>query len=256
MIAREQSISLFDAIDIAITEKKVKGKAAENLVSFTQKIIKMAELLKEQSHVDVIDTTLNECGYIEMWKMQNTEDAKDRLDNIKELLRGLGDYNNLQEYLEHVSLLSANDSNASENQVNIMTMHAAKGLEFETVFLAGWEEGIFPSQKTLEETGTKGLEEERRLAYVGITRAKKNLYISYANSRMVFGRYQYSTPSRFIDELPKDCFSINNAIGLKNLKQQKQEYVDNSWYQPSTTTATFSDEQEVSGLKKRATRLS
>ena len=139
-----------------------------------------------------------------MWKNDKSLEAEGRVENIKELLRGLQDAGSIHEFLERVSLVMDNDNDEQGNMVSIMTLHAAKGLEFDTVFLPGWEEGVFPHQKSLDENGAAGLEEERRLAYVGITRAKRQLTISFAANRYTYGQWQTSISSRFIDELPKD----------------------------------------------------
>jgi DNA helicase-2/ATP-dependent DNA helicase PcrA len=139
-----------------------------------------------------------------MWKNDTAPDAQSRIENIKELLHALEEFESITDFLEHVSLVTDIDSLDQEQMVNIMTLHSAKGLEFDTVFLAGWEEGLFPHQRSLDDSGTRGLEEERRLAYVGLTRAKKQAYILAAANRRIYGQYQNSIPSRFIDELPQE----------------------------------------------------
>lgn len=209
--ARENGMSMYDGIERAKAEGVIKGKAASAISEFAGEISKWRESLKSKNHWEVVDDVLLDTGYIEMWKAEGTDEAKDRIENIKELLRSLEEYGDLTEFLEHVSLLTDVDSMVDDNRVNIMTMHAAKGLEFETVFLAGWEEGIFPSQKAIDENGKSALEEERRLAYVAITRAKKNLYICFANNRRMYGSYQACLPSRFINEIPVDSYEIVNS---------------------------------------------
>ncbi len=139
-----------------------------------------------------------------MWKQDKSPDAPGRLDNLKELVRALAEFDTLGGFLEHVSLVMENDENAGADRVNMMTLHGAKGLEFDSVFLPGWEEGLFPSQRTLDEGGNKGLEEERRLAYVGITRARKRAMISHAANRRIYANWQSSVPSRFVEELPEE----------------------------------------------------
>ena len=139
--------------------------------------------------------------------------AKDRLDNVKELMRILHEFKSLQAYLEHISLVNAIDEGGDDNRINIMTMHAAKGLEFPVVFLPGWEEGLFPSSRSTQESGLNGLEEERRLAYVAITRAKEKLYISCACNRKMYGSYEASVPSTFIYELPTSSYEVINKAG-------------------------------------------
>ena len=158
--------------------------------------------LKKNKHYDLLKIILDESGYSEMLKNKKDLENENRLENLKELLRAMHDYDNLQGFLEHVALATSIDQNWNDEKVNIMTMHAAKGLEFDKVFLPGWEEGLFPHQKSLEEKGDFALEEERRLAYVGITRAKKNAFISFAMQRAWHGDWMDSLPSRFINELP------------------------------------------------------
>lgn len=138
-----------------------------------------------------------------MLKADKSADAAGRLENLKELIRSMEDFDSLASFLEHVALVMERENDQGEDKVNLMTLHAAKGLEFDIVFLPGWEEGLFPSQRTLDEKGTTGLEEERRLAYVGLTRAKKRVFISFAANRRVHGQWQSALPSRFINELPE-----------------------------------------------------
>ena len=162
---------------------------------------------------DILSRLLEESGYLDMRRNEKTPETEGRLENIKELT---GEFKNsfdtFEEYLEYVSLVMDNDNAAmTGDYVSVMTLHAAKGLEFDAVFLPGWEEGIFPHQKSLDEGGSKALEEERRLAYVGITRAKKHVYISFAGSRFVFGKTQSAMPSRFIDEIPKENVEMVNV---------------------------------------------
>ena len=159
---------------------------------------------------------LDESGYSEMLKNKKDLESEGRLENIKELLRGMREFENLENFLEHVSLATSIDEDWKGEKINLMTMHGSKGLEFDVVFLPGWEEGLFPHQKSLEEKGDEALEEERRLAYVGITRAKKQAYISFSMNRFYQGDWVESLASRFIDELPKENTEKNNAIG-KNI---------------------------------------
>ncbi len=166
----------------------------------------------EDDHVAAVERILSESGYTEMWNAEQTVEAKGRVENLKELSNALLQFENIHEFLEHVSLVSDSDDSPQDDMVSMMTIHGAKGLEFDTVFLPGWEEGLFPSQQSMDENGKVGLEEERRLAYVGITRAKKKLTISFASSRMVFGNIISSIPSRFVDELPKEHIEMNNTV--------------------------------------------
>ena len=165
--------------------------------------------LKIKKHFDLLKIVLDESGYSEMLKNKKDIENENRLENLKELLRAMQDYENLQSFLEHVALATSIDQEWEGEKINLMTMHAAKGLEFDVVFLPGWEEGLFPHQKSLEEKGDLALEEERRLAYVGITRAKKELFLSFAMKRAYHGDWMDSLPSRFINEFPENSIEKN-----------------------------------------------
>ena len=165
-------------------------------------------------HVLLAEVILEESGYISMWQNDKTPEAPGRLENLKELVKALEQFDSLQGFLEHVALIMDNDKEEAEEKVTIMTLHAAKGLEFPVVFLPGWEEGLFPSQRSMDESGKKGLEEERRLAYVGITRAEELCTISFASNRRVYGQWQSQMPSRFVDELPADHVEVLTPPGL------------------------------------------
>ncbi|MBY0581113.1 MAG: UvrD-helicase domain-containing protein [Rickettsiales bacterium] len=237
-VAKEQNISMFDAAKGMIGEKKVKGKAMESLNHFITSIEESDNNLGVGNHAGVVKVLLNKAGYIDMWKNDDKHESRERIDNINELINSLSEYENLQEFLEYISLISDADNVAEDNRVNIMTIHAAKGLEFDTVFLPGWEEGVFPSSKSIEEKKESGLEEERRLAYVAITRAKRNLSISYACYRRIYGDFQASEVSRFINELPKDSYQLvnnyfnsslasaqKNAISFKDVRKENYKPV-------------------------------
>ena len=154
------------------------------------------------SHTELAEIVLDESGYTEMWQKDRSADAAGRLDNLKELVRSMEEFENLQGFLEHISLVMDRDGGADDDAVSLMTLHSAKGLEFDTVFLPGWEEGLFPSQRTLDEQGRAGLEEERRLAHVGLTRARRRAKIYFATNRRIHGTWSTTIPSRFLDELP------------------------------------------------------
>ena len=164
----------------------------------------------EKKHYELMEIVLDESGYSKMLKDKKDLESEGRLENLKELIRGMHDFDNLQGFLEHVALATSIDQDWDGQKVNLMTMHAAKGLEFDVVFLPGWEEGLFPHQKSIEEKGQKGLEEERRLAYVGITRAKKKAIISFSMNRFYQGDWIDSMASRFIDELPDKNIEKNS----------------------------------------------
>jgi DNA helicase II / ATP-dependent DNA helicase PcrA len=165
-------------------------------------------------HVALAETILDESGYTAMWQADRTPEAPGRLENLKELVKALDEFENLQGFLEHVSLVMDNATEDAAPKVSIMTLHAAKGLEFPAVFLPGWEDGLFPSQRSMDESGLKGLEEERRLAYVGITRAERLCTISFAANRRVYNQWQSALPSRFIDELPAAHVEVLTPPGL------------------------------------------
>ncbi len=170
----------------------------------------------EYDHIALAEMILDESGYTGYWQNDKTPEAPGRLENLKELVKALENFDNLQGFLEHVSLIMENETEEQGEKVSIMTLHAAKGLEFPVVFLPGWEEGLFPSQRSMDESGLKGLEEERRLAYVGITRAEEICAISFASNRRVYGQWQSQLPSRFVDELPPKHVDVLTPSGLSS----------------------------------------
>src|SRR5205085_7822068 len=164
-------------------------------------------------HTELAEIVLDESGYTEMWQKDRSADAAGRLENLKELVRSMDEFENLQGFLEHISLVMDADGGAEAEAVSIMTMHSAKGLEFDTVFLPGWEEGLFPHQRTLDDQGRAGLEEERRLAHVGITRARRRVNIYFAANRRMHGLWSSNIPSRFLDELPEADVQVTESRG-------------------------------------------
>ena len=208
----KNKICLEDSIIKNLELNLLKPKIRTSLSQLLKMIHKWRNDLIKNKHYDLLKLILDESGYSEMLKNKKDLENENRLENLKELLRAMQDYDNLQSFLEHVSLATSIDTEWEGEKINLMTMHAAKGLEFDVVFLPGWEEGLFPHQKSLEEKGDLALEEERRLAYVGITRAKKEAYLSFAMRRGYHGDWMDVLPSRFINEIPEDNFEKNENI--------------------------------------------
>ena len=164
-------------------------------------------------HTELAEIVLDEFGYTEMWQKDRSADAAGRLENLKELVRSMEEFENLGGFLEHISLVMDTDKGEGDDAVSIMTLHSAKGLEFDTVFLPGWEEGLFPHQRALDEQGRAGLEEERRLAHVGLTRARRRAKIYFAANRRMHGLWSSNIPSRFLDELPEGDVEVTESQG-------------------------------------------
>ena len=213
--ARIKDLSLFDASQEILKENILKPKTVQNLKNFLIHIHSWKANAKKIDHITLLENVLDESGYAMMLKNERTPEADDKLENLKELKASMKGYSSLDEFLENISLQTSIDEEWDGEKINIMTIHSAKGLEFDAVFLPGWEEGLFPHQKSIDEKGVTGIEEERRLAYVAITRAKKDLYISFALQRKFFGRqndnydFYSSLQSRFIDELDKKYLEIS-----------------------------------------------
>ena len=201
--ARARGIPLTVAARELVETEELKPKVRGTLKSVLENFDRWRQELSSTSHTELAEIILDESGYTEMWQNDRSADAPGRLENLKELVRSMEEFENLPGFLEHISLVMDTDSGEDLDAVSIMTLHSAKGLEFDTVFLPGWEEGLFPHQRSLDEGGRSGLEEERRLAYVGITRARQKCYIHFVSNRRIHGLWQSSLPSRFIDELPE-----------------------------------------------------
>ncbi|MEI2807178.1 ATP-dependent helicase [Albidovulum sp.] len=214
--AREDGTSLLEGARYAVASGQIGGRGGAALRVLVEAVDRWhrAVQVPDYDHVRLAETILEESGYTAMWLSDKTPEAPGRLENLKELVKALESFDNLQGFLEHVALIMDNDSEDAEEKITIMTLHAAKGLEFPAVFLPGWEDGLFPSQRSMDESGLKGLEEERRLAYVGITRAERLLTISFAGNRRVYGQWQSQMPSRFIDELPSQHVEVLTPPGL------------------------------------------
>ncbi|MFC0342281.1 ATP-dependent helicase [Paracoccus niistensis] len=214
--ARAEGLSLLEGAAAVVASGALTGKGATNLRQFTQFMGRWhADALDSTvNHVELAERILDESGYTAMWQNDRSPDAPGRLDNLKELVKALEEFDNLQGFLEHVALVMDASESEQAEEVSIMTLHAAKGLEYPIVFLPGWEDGLFPSQRSMDESGLKGLEEERRLAYVGLTRAEELATITFAGNRRMYGQWQSSLPSRFIDELPEEHVEVLTPPGL------------------------------------------
>ncbi|MCZ8546069.1 UvrD-helicase domain-containing protein [Mesorhizobium qingshengii] len=201
--ARALRVPMLEAAAKLAESDELKPKPRAALREVSANFERWQKALETTPHTELAETILEESGYTDMWKNDRSVEAPGRLENLKELIRSMEEYESLRSFLEHVALVMDAEQNAELDAVNIMTLHSAKGLEFETVFLPGWEEGLFPHQRALDEGGRSGLEEERRLAYVGLTRAKKNLHLWFVSNRRIHGLWQSTIPSRFLDELPE-----------------------------------------------------
>ncbi|TQS72362.1 AAA family ATPase [Rhodobacteraceae bacterium] len=241
--ARENGVCLLDGARILLQQGGISGKGAGQLRQFVANVDRWHDVIMDASpataqspagdeddlfevledavppahdhaHLRLAEEILEDSGYVAMWQNDKTPEAPGRLENLKELIKALEQFENLQGFLEHVALIMDNESKEEDAKVTLMTLHGAKGLEFPVVFLPGWEDGLFPSQRSMDESGLKGLEEERRLGYVGITRAEDVCYVSFAGNRRVYGQWQSQFPSRFIDELPPSHVEVLTPPGL------------------------------------------
>lgn len=249
--ARFRRCSLYEAIEQMLADGSISGKAKNSLGELFANFAQWRRLLNAESPDEIAAQVLEDSGYFEMLKMDKSVEAPGRIENLKELINVMSDtekYPSLSEFMEHVSLVMDKDDISVDNKVRLITLHSAKGLEFEVVFLPGWEEGLFPHQRSLDEGGSEALEEERRLAYVAITRAKQKLYILLAHNRRIYGQWQNNLPSRFINELPPANIEIcnkstnfyaenqyssgrGNSSGWQTQHQNKEgSYYDNSYH--------------------------
>jgi DNA helicase-2/ATP-dependent DNA helicase PcrA len=211
--ARRRRIPLTEAARNVIETDELKPKPRGSLRTVIENFDRWRVQRDQLPHTELAEIVLDESGYTEMWQKDRSADAAGRLENLKELVRSMEEFENLAGFLEHISLVMDRDAGDAEEAVSIMTLHSAKGLEFDTVFLPGWEEGLFPSQRTLDDQGRAGLEEERRLAHVGITRARKRAKIYFATNRRIHGMWSTTIPSRFLDELPEAHVQVTEAAG-------------------------------------------
>ena len=206
--ARKARIPMLEAVNRLVETDELKPKPRGALRDLARDIARWATSIDTMKHNELAEQVLEESGYTDMWQKERTADSAGRLENLKELVRSMEEFPDLGAFLEHVSLVMEMTDNDTAERVSIMTLHGAKGLEFDTVFLPGWEEGLFPNQRALDESGRAGLEEERRLAYVGLTRARRRAKIYFASNRRIHGMWNSTIPSRFVDELPEDHVEV------------------------------------------------
>jgi DNA helicase-2/ATP-dependent DNA helicase PcrA len=211
--ARKRRIPLSEAARAVVETDELKPKARGALRDLMASFDRWRAQSEVTSHTELAEIVLDESSYTEMWQKDRSADAAGRLENLKELVRSMEEFENLQGFLEHISLVMDRDGDAGDDAVSVMTLHSAKGLEFDNVFLPGWEEGLFPSQRTLDEQGRAGLEEERRLAHVGLTRARRRAKLYFATNRRIHGTWSTTIPSRFLDELPAHNVEITESKG-------------------------------------------
>ena len=211
--ARRQQIPLMQAARVLVETEELKAKQRSTLRALIKDFERWGADIGQKPHHELAEQILEESGYTDFWKQEKSAEAEGRLENLKELIRSMEEFPDLGAFLEHVSLVMDVDNSDGGERVSIMTLHGAKGLEFETVFLPGWEEGLFPHQRSLDDNGRAGLEEERRLAYVGVTRARRRAKIYFATNRRIHGLWQTTTPSRFLDDLPAAHVQVTENRG-------------------------------------------
>ncbi|MDE0811513.1 MAG: UvrD-helicase domain-containing protein [Alphaproteobacteria bacterium] len=231
-LARAEQISFWTAISKIIETDELRPAARKSLTTVVEDFQRWRSLVETEDHADLAGMVLDDSGYTGMLKADKSPEAAGRLENLRELVSALKEFENLGGFLEHISLVMENAETTNVDQVSIMTLHAAKGLEFDVVFLPGWEEGVFPNQRSLDENGAIGLEEERRLAYVGITRARKSVEITHAANRRLYGTWQSAIPSRFVGELPQEHVEVATESGLFGGQTSRSFGSDNLWDEP------------------------
>ena len=258
---KNQDISLFKAIK---NSNNLRGKAKDSLKKLVENIENWQNLSPQLKLTELAEVILRDSGYLEMWRSENSPEAKTRIENIEEFINSLSEFNNISEFLEHITLVENQQEGANNQAVSIMTIHGAKGLEFDLVFVPGLEEGIFPSARAIDEQNNpqrEGLEEERRLMYVAITRAKKQLFLSFSQNRFLFGEVQNTTPSRFLKELPEseiDFYQSNSNIeSFQTFKNRDEDNQQHNHQQHRTKyhylTANSNHQQQHQNTENRIT---
>jgi DNA helicase-2/ATP-dependent DNA helicase PcrA len=232
VLARSARVPLFEATRRMVETDELRPQARTTLRDFVRDVERWQSLKDSMAPSELAATILDEAGYTEMWRQDKTAEAPGRLENLREFVTALEEWDTIAAFLEHVSLVMDNDAQTGAEGVTLMTLHSAKGLEFDAVFLPGWEEEIFPNRRSLDEGGQKALEEERRLAYVGLTRARKQAYVSFAANRRVYNQWQASLPSRFIDEMPAAAVERQSDAGLYGSAYGTTGGLAESWRQP------------------------
>jgi DNA helicase-2/ATP-dependent DNA helicase PcrA len=232
VLARGQGISMFEATRRMVETDELRAQIRAALKALVQNFERWRSLKESMSPTELSAMILDESGYTEMWQTDKSAEAPGRLENLREFVTGLEEWDTIGAFLEHVSLVMENDAQNGEDGVTLMTLHSAKGLEFDAVFLPGWEEEIFPNRRALDEGGQASLEEERRLAYVGLTRARQKVFVSFAANRRVYNQWQTSLPSRFIEELPEGAIERHSEAGLYGNAYGAGGGLGEGWRQP------------------------
>ncbi|WP_455373178.1 ATP-dependent helicase [Limibacillus halophilus] len=249
-VARAAEIPLLAAARQVIETDELRPQARKSLRDLLQQFGHWAGMVASTPHPELAEIVLDESGYTEMWQQDKTADAPGRLENLKELINAMAEFDSLAQFLEHVSLVMETVDSGQQDQVTLMTLHGAKGLEFDSVFLVGWEEGLFPNQRAMDENGLKGLEEERRLAYVGLTRARKRAIVSFVANRRLHGSWAAALPSRFVDELPEDAVEVESESGLYGNPGSFGGFGSAGWGSGSAWGGGWSRERQTPGYQR------
>jgi DNA helicase-2/ATP-dependent DNA helicase PcrA len=264
--ARARTVPLLEAARVLTETEEIKAKPRAALRDLVASFDRWRAQRDSLPHTELAEIVLDESGYTEMWQKDRSADAAGRLENLKELVRSMEEFENLQGFLEHISLVMDTEKGEGQDAVSIMTLHSAKGLEFETVFLPGWEEGLLPHQRSLDDQGRAGLEEERRLAHVGITRARRRAKLSFATNRRMHGMWSTNIPSRFLDELPEAAVEVKEAQGgfggyggygqsrFDDATSFGSTYSTPGWQRAQANRSRFGDQRSFRGGEREGAR--